>query len=67
MRQRRWLELMKDYDLIIHYHLEKANIMANTLNQKSEGLLATLIIRQARLLRDLEEIQKEVRFRNPST
>ncbi|WVZ75631.1 hypothetical protein U9M48_023668 [Paspalum notatum var. saurae] len=25
MRQRRWLELIKDYDLEIHYHLGKAN------------------------------------------
>ncbi|WVZ94301.1 hypothetical protein U9M48_040207 [Paspalum notatum var. saurae] len=26
MRQRRWLELIKDYDLEIHYHLGKTNI-----------------------------------------
>ncbi|WVZ70303.1 hypothetical protein U9M48_018979 [Paspalum notatum var. saurae] len=25
MRQRRWLELIKDYDLEIHYHPDKAN------------------------------------------
>ncbi|WVZ84957.1 hypothetical protein U9M48_031923 [Paspalum notatum var. saurae] len=28
MRQRRWLELIKDYDLEIHYHPEKANVRA---------------------------------------
>ena len=28
LRQRRWLELFKDYDCIIGYHLEKANVDA---------------------------------------
>jgi hypothetical protein len=34
MRQRRWLELIKDYDLEIHYHLGKANVVANALGHK---------------------------------
>jgi transposase InsO family protein len=34
MRQRRWLELIKDYDLEIHYHLGKANVVANALGRK---------------------------------
>jgi hypothetical protein len=34
MRQRRWLELTKDYELEIHYHLGKANVLADTLNCK---------------------------------
>jgi hypothetical protein len=28
MRQRRWLELIKDYDLEVHYHPGKANVVA---------------------------------------
>ena len=28
MRQRRWLELIKDYDLEVHYHSGKANVVA---------------------------------------
>jgi len=43
MRQRRWLELMKDYDLTIQYHLGKANIVGDALSRKSGGSLATLI------------------------
>jgi hypothetical protein len=35
LRQRRWLELIKDYDLGINYHLGKANVVANTLSQRS--------------------------------
>ena len=30
--QRRWLELFKDYDCIIDYHLGKANMVANALS-----------------------------------
>jgi hypothetical protein len=29
MRQRRWLELIKDYELEVHYHRGKANVIAN--------------------------------------
>ncbi|WVZ50916.1 hypothetical protein U9M48_002122 [Paspalum notatum var. saurae] len=36
MRQRRWLELIKDYDLEIHYHLGKANVVADALSRKSQ-------------------------------
>ena len=35
MRQRRWLELIKDYDLSIQYHLRKANVVADALSRKS--------------------------------
>jgi hypothetical protein len=35
MRQRRWLELIKDYDLEIHYHLGKANLVADALSRKA--------------------------------
>ena len=35
MRQRRWLELIKDYNLEVHYHPRKANVVADALSQKS--------------------------------
>jgi hypothetical protein len=35
MQQRRWLELIKDYDLEIHYHPSKANVDANALSHKA--------------------------------
>ncbi|WVZ84388.1 hypothetical protein U9M48_031426 [Paspalum notatum var. saurae] len=35
MRQRRWLELIKDYDLEVHYHPGKANVVADALNCKA--------------------------------
>ena len=35
LRQWRWLELFKDYDCIIDYHLEKANVVADALSRKT--------------------------------
>jgi hypothetical protein len=34
LRQRHWLELIKDYDLEIHYHLGKAKLVTNALSRK---------------------------------
>ena len=34
-RQRRWLELIKDYDMRLHYHPGKANVVADALSRKS--------------------------------
>jgi hypothetical protein len=36
MRQRRWLELIKDYELEIYYHPSKANVVADALSRKSQ-------------------------------
>jgi hypothetical protein len=35
MRQRRWLELIKGYELEVHYHLGKANIITGALSHKA--------------------------------
>ncbi|WVZ85122.1 hypothetical protein U9M48_032075, partial [Paspalum notatum var. saurae] len=35
MRQRRWLELIKDYDLEIHYHPSKANVVVDALSRRA--------------------------------
>jgi hypothetical protein len=34
LQQRRWLELIKDYDLGINYHPGKANVVADALSHK---------------------------------
>ncbi|XP_057724064.1 uncharacterized protein LOC130940027 [Arachis stenosperma] len=35
MHQRRWMELLKDYDFELSYHPRKANVLADALSQKS--------------------------------
>ena len=35
MRQRRWVELLKDYDVVIEYHPRKANVEVDALSRKS--------------------------------
>ncbi|TYJ99707.1 ty3-gypsy retrotransposon protein [Cucumis melo var. makuwa] len=56
MRQRRWLELVKDYDCEIFYHPGKANVVADALSRKVSHS-AALITRRAPLLRDFERAE----------
>nr|GFB33503.1 putative reverse transcriptase domain-containing protein [Tanacetum cinerariifolium] len=58
MRQRRWLELLKDYDTNIQYRPRKANVVANALSKKS-GMLANLQI-EPKIIRDLERMDIEL-------
>ena len=37
LRQRRWLELLQDYDMSILYHQGKANVIADALRWLSMG------------------------------
>ncbi|GKB13163.1 putative reverse transcriptase domain-containing protein [Tanacetum coccineum] len=59
MRQRRWLELLKDYDANMQYHPGKANVVADTLSRKNYGILACLKI-QPEIIKDLELIEVEL-------
>ncbi|KAL2226366.1 UNVERIFIED_CONTAM: Retrovirus-related Pol polyprotein from transposon [Sesamum indicum] len=43
LRQRRWMELLKDYDCTIDYHIGKANIVADALSRKTVDQLASMI------------------------
>ena len=42
LRQRRWMELIKDYDYVIDYHLGKANVVADALSRKTVQTLRAL-------------------------
>ena len=55
LRQRRWMELLKDYDITILYHQGKANIVANALSRKpgSMGSLAHLQVSRRPLAREV--------------
>ena len=60
MRQRRWLELIKDYDILIQYHPGKANVVADALSQKSTINLACLVTLQLPLFIKLKRAGIEV-------
>ena len=44
MRQQRWLELIKDYNLEVYYHPRKANVVADALSRKSHKLKKNLCL-----------------------
>nr|GEU74623.1 RNA-directed DNA polymerase [Tanacetum cinerariifolium] len=62
MRQRRWLELLKDYDINIQYHHGKANVVAGALSKKL-GMLANLQI-EPEIIKDLERMDIELCIRD---
>ena len=50
MRQRRWMEYLEDYDFTLHYHPSKENVVADALNRKSWGVLASVASRKWQML-----------------
>ena len=55
LRQRRWMELLKDYDITILYHPGKANVVADALSRKvgSMGSLAHLQVSRRPLAKEV--------------
>jgi hypothetical protein len=60
MRQRRWLELIKDYDLEVHYHLGKANVVVNALSRKSHCNCLSVKPMDLTLCHELERLNIEI-------
>jgi hypothetical protein len=60
MRQRRWLELLKDYDGYILYHPGKANVVADALSRKSQGASTNSMPTPNQLAKQLGMIQLDV-------
>jgi hypothetical protein len=60
MRQRRWLELIKDYDLEVHYHPGKANVVADALSRKARCNCMNMNARVTTLCDELCKLNLEV-------
>ena len=56
MRQRRWLELIKDYELEIHYHPSKTNVEANALSRKAFCHRLTMKTSDITLCQEMEKL-----------
>ncbi|EOY20476.1 Uncharacterized protein TCM_046344 [Theobroma cacao] len=56
LRQRRWMELPKDYDCANLYHPGKANVVADALSQKSMGSLAHISTNRRFLIREVHSL-----------
>ena len=55
MRQRRWLELLKDFDFGLNYHPGKANVVADALSRKTLHMSA-LMVREFELLEQFRDL-----------
>ncbi|XP_024178320.1 uncharacterized protein LOC112184284 [Rosa chinensis] len=55
MRQRRWMELIKDYDFTLEYHPGKANVVAVALSRKTRGIVASLMVQEWLMLDTVSE------------
>ncbi|KAI9160452.1 hypothetical protein LWI28_008192 [Acer negundo] len=60
MGQRRYLEIVNDYDCVISYHPGKANVVADALSRKSTGSSAALKATQKQIMWDPENFNIEV-------
>jgi hypothetical protein len=60
LRQRHWLELIKDYDLEIHYHPGKANLVADALSRKGHVNMAMVFQLPDELVKEFERLNLEV-------
>jgi hypothetical protein len=55
MRQQRWLELIKDYDLEIHYHPRKSNVVVDALSRKASYHCLTVSTSNTTLCQEMEK------------
>ena len=58
LRQRRWLEFLKDYDMSVHYHPGKANVVADALSRLSMGSVAHVEEERKELARDVHRLAR---------
>ncbi|GKE22834.1 putative reverse transcriptase domain-containing protein, partial [Tanacetum coccineum] len=65
MRQRRWLELLSDYDYVIRYHLGKENVVVDALSRKERSkplrVRALVMTIGLDLLKQIQNAQTEAR------
>ena len=58
LRQRRWLEFLKDYDMSVHYHPVKANVVADALIRLSMRNIAHVKDKRKELVKDVHRLAR---------
>ena len=56
MRQKRWLELLANYDIDLQYHPENVNVVPDALNRKPEACMAMQITQQKELFEEMRRM-----------
>ena len=59
MRQRIWMEYLEDYDFTLHYG--KANVVADALSRKAQGVLASVASREWQMLKIMRQFGLQYR------
>ena len=65
MRQRKWMEFLKDYDFELLYHLGEVNVVADALSRKTVHV-AHLMIKEVELLEKFKDMKLQVELRSKS-
>ena len=56
--QQRWLELLKDYDMNVHYHQGKDNVVADALSTMSMGSIPHVEDKKKELVKDVHRLSR---------
>ena len=59
MRQRRWLELIKDYDCSTNYDPGKANVVADALSRKET---LNMLVSSEKLIEEFKKLELEIKI-----
>ena len=51
------MEYLEDYDFTLHYHPDKANVVADALSRKSRGILVVVASREWQMIETVEQFR----------
>ena len=60
LRQTRWLEFLKDYDVHFQYHPGKANVLADALSHRPYPTLSYLLVLPSELCEEFRKLELNV-------
>jgi len=61
MRERRWIEFLKDYDFELLYHPGKANVVADALSRKTTHI-SHMMINELELVEEFRDLKLQTEF-----